>query len=372
MTVVAVATALIDEGESAVTLARYFQLAGYSECAGFGVNDGTADEPCRRIWTQPQRAVMAKYLREAQDEIEQVTGYPLAPRWIANEQQYFGCLVHARWTKVIEAGVKAETDIQLSALVDHSTDPAVIGPIATTVTDPDEVHIFHPGTDAEIMPSEITISGGFLTIEIPRCRLVTEAAQDNDESGIDYNDVGSCATSVVVQGSFECFVDVIRVYNDPSTQATLVWPHRSTSSCDCSCSSCDGFCGEYTHDACEYVRNGKTGAIDLRRANYAAGEWTAECSHCYCSQPELARLNYRAGLTHLTYQAEDAIVRLAHAKMPNAPCGCGPISEMWARDRTIPDVLTRERENCPFGQQDGSWISWRFANAMTQHRISVM
>ncbi len=177
--------------------------------------------------------------------------------------------------------------------------------------------------------------------------MVTEAACDNEPGGLIYTDLSN----------FESTVDIQRVYNDISTQATLVWPHTCSGTSYCGCT-----CGEYTQDGCIYVRNPELGTLDVLAATYSAGSWSTVCRRC-AGNPDALLLNYRAGLIELTYQAEDAIIRLAHAKMPYAPCGCDIYRRVWQRDTNVPDVLSVERYNCPFGMSDGAWIAWRFANA---------
>ena len=356
MTIVPSATDLVNDA-SAVTLPRYAQIIGYTECAFFGVT--RVDDPLhsnKPLWTKPERDQVAHFLAEAQAELEDVIGYPLAPRWIADEQQPYTFPLQARWTQVLEAGVEAQDDVGLAEAVDHTDDPAVVGPVATTVTNTDEIHVYHPGTAIEIHPSSITISGGNVTIEIPRCRMV-KAADACDTAGLDYDDTSAT-------GPFLQTVDVKRIYNDPSTHATLVWPHC----CSASCSTAG--CTEYTRDGCIYVKNGRLGVLDVLPASYSDGEWT-RCTLDCCGSPAFAKLNYRAGVT-LTRQAEDAIVRLAHAKMPHSPCNCDPQLWLWARDMTIPEVVSRERLNCPFGLAEGAWIAWRFAQSMKIHRAGVL
>lgn len=365
MTVITVATALIDETDSAVKLARYAQLAQYAEDQFFGIdNAATQQAACKPVWTHDMRAMIAKYLAEAQEELEQVIGYPLFPRWMVNEQQPYSFPVHARWGKVIEGGFRNTATIRAVAAVSHATDPAIVGPYATTVTNEDEIFVFHPGTEIEIQPSAITLGGGTVTLAIPRARLVATDSQDNPDDGWDYADVPPSGTT-----PFESTVDIVRVYNDPSIQGGLIWPHRSTSSCDCGCVTCCGTCAEYSANGCLYVRSGEIGSVDVLDAAYAAETgWTAACPTCYCEDPEYLRLNYRAGLTPLTRQAEDAIIRLAHSKMPQAPCGCGTIQEMWTRDRNMPDNMTLEQANCAFGKSDGAYWAWRQANMMMLKR----
>jgi hypothetical protein len=328
--------------DTAVSLERYAAIIEMDECAFWGVYNSASPQPgCRTIWTKPQRDDVARYLLEAQDEIEQQVNYPLHPKWFADERQNYACPVMSDWGYVIEPGIRAVADVALAEAVSHATDPAQVGPAATTVTDINEIRVYHPGTDIEINPSSVTISGGNVTIMIPRCRLVKPEYADNPETGLDYNDLTL----------FEAEVDVKRVYNDPSVNATLVWPHG--------CAGCAN-CSEETQSACMYVRHAKNGFFDVTPATYSDGVWRkTNCFSCRRT-PEIIRLNYRAGLNPLTPQVEDTIIRLAHAKMPNELCGCETFSRMWRRDRFVPEVLTRERLNNPYGLSDGSWIAWRF------------
>lgn len=364
MTVIPVASGLIDETYNAVKLARYAQLAGYAEDQFFGLNNpNTQQEACKPIWTLAERAMIARYLGEAQDEIEQVCGYPLYPKWFTDEQHPFAYPLHAKWQKVIEAGFRNTTDIQNGATLSYAADPSTTGIIATSVTDESEIRVFHPGTEIEIIPASITIAGGTMVITIPRARLIKASKANNPADGWDYSDVPPSATS-----PFTATVDIVRVFNDDSIQGGLIWAHKASAS-DCACGCGCATCSEYTETACVYVRNPDLGALDLLPAAYTSSVWqSGACSTCYCTDPNAAKVNYRAGLQTLTAQAEDAIIRLAHAKMPSPPCGCGVVMEMWTRDRNTPQVLDALRLQCPFGLSDGAWIAWRFANAMTSLR----
>lgn len=335
-------------------LARYAQVIGYSECALFGIAvPDTIERHCREIWILSQRQMIARYLAEAQLEIEQEIGYPVGKRWITEDQVPYTLPALARNRHLIEGGIQATSLISAGEAVSHVADPAVIGPFATTVTDVDEIIVYHPGTTIEIPPSSISIVAGQCTIEIPRCRMVIAAYSDNPDSGWDYNDVANWA---------ETTVDVYRVYNDPSTQAVLVRNHN----CNVSCAMTG--CTEYTQTACIYVAQPDIGAIEVYPASYSEGAWLRNaCQYRW----RWMRLNYRAGVD-ITFQAEDAIIRLAHAKMPVEPCGCDPIKSLWARDRHVPEALTRERINCKFGLSDGAWAAWQFATAMKVWRASVI
>lgn len=354
MPIISTASELIDDRDLAVRLPRYAQKVGIAECPFFGVNHNVEEtDLCRDIWTKPERDMVLRYLAEAQEEIEQWLGFPAAARWIADDEQYFTVPTIARWGKIVEAGVRDTDTISLNETVDHAADPAVVGPIATAVTDIDEIFIYHPGTDIEIIPSSIEVSGGFVIIEIPRCRMVREAFADNDESGISYTTLTN----------FESLVDVKRVYNDASTNATIVYPHGG----EC-CTSCSGT----ADDGCMTIVKSEIGEIDILPATYTDGVWVASSLTCRCCEPTIAKLNYRAGLDPVTSQIEDAIIRLAHSKMPVSPCACDIASRVWERDRKQIEPMTREVRNCRFGSSEGAWMAWQFVQAAKLVRGGAM
>lgn len=340
---------------SCVPLPRYAELMEINENAFFGLNDGTGSEPCDHIWTHAERKRIARYLHEAQEEIEQVTGYPLCPTWFENEAQPYGYPVHAKWMKVLQCGFKNSSIVAAASVVSYTTDPAVIGPVATTVTDVDEIRVYYPGTTIEIAPSSVIIAGGNVTITIPWARLVAPIHFENPADGWDYDDIPPSAST-----PYTTTVDVKREYLDDSIQAGLIWPHHSSAGCDCDCAECGGTCGEYSVNACMYIRDAETGAIDvLEAAHDVTTGWTANCSTCYCEYPSIIRLNYQAGLAEITTQMEEAVIRLAHAKMSYAPCGCSTIQDTWARDHKEIENPSPEQTMCPFGTLSGAWFAWR-------------
>jgi len=331
MTVVVEQSTLVNQA-SAVRLARYAQIIEYPECNFFGVNAGiNTGFQCQKIWTKPQRDTITKYLAEAQFEIEQETGYPLSPRWIGQGQsdeyldwQPFKRRIITRFSRYIEAGIEAESDISLGEAINQAADPAIIGPLATTVTDTSEIRVYHPGLDVEIDPSSVVISGGNLTIEVPRCRTVKESVADNSDTGLDYTNLTN----------FETTVDIKRTYNDSSVQATLAYRD-----------SCTG-CTETTIAGCFYVRDKRLGILDIQLSANGTNNL------CRC-RAEIIKLNYKAGMDVLTPQAEDAIIRLAHAKMPNEPCGCDVVRGSQRNCLCIPNRITWR---CIISGQDQSRI----------------
>lgn len=346
----------------ALTLADYARLISYDECAFFGVSyDGQTQFDCRTLWTEAQRLAVWRALVQAQEMMEEELGYPLCPKWITGSptaygdsryvdtQDYYGHQT-TRWGHLIAGGVRATATIEADAVVNLATEPATVGPITCTLSDVKEVKVYHPVSGAEITPSNMTYAGGALTIYIPRCRL-TETPNLTDE-GIAYTNTAA----------FLDAVDVVRVYNDPSTNAVLVTPHV----CDGAC-TLNG-CAEYTQTACMYIRDHRLGLVDVVPATYSSG-WRAGGSTCICGGGELVRLNYQAGLWSLDYTLKMALVRLAHSLMPDEPCGCSVTQRQWEADRKRPDVLTAERLNCPFGASEGAWFAY---NALRPRRIVRM
>lgn len=338
---------------SCVSLARYAKLTGYSECALMGVNAPTeAHGDCENpIWGEFQRDTLMHYLAEATADIEHILGYPICPTYIADEEHTYRFPVHTRWAKLIAAGVRASSDVLADAPVDYSVEPAALGPIETSVTNADEIKIFYPDSEREIEPVKVQIASGQLRVWIPRCRLVAPEAFDSPEGGLEYAD----------DSNFLATVDVKRVYTDSSTNASLVYSHRDSASpcANCGCLTCS----EHTQSACLTIRNAHTGALDALRANYSGDTWRASCTRCYGARPDKVRVNYLAGLQERDLKLESAVVRLAHTKMPYSPCGCDPLKSAWERDNRIPEVLTRERENCEFGMSDGAWYAYQAAMA---------
>jgi len=360
MTIVGTASAPLDV-YPAVPLALYAQMIHWDECAFWGVDrDRGAGYAEYGIWIKPERDMLRRYLGEAQSEIEAVVGYPLATRWIEDEKHPYAFPLLTKYGKVIESGVRSEAIIEEDAAVNHATDPATVT-VTTTVTDESEIRVCYPTSlgvegPVEISPSDIDIAAGTATIYIPRCRLVHPDHVDNPSTGLDYTDLTNFLEEV----------DVTRVTNDDSDQATLIWPHVCTGS-SCSCPTCD----DYTQVGCVYVANGEIGQLEILPAEYSGGSWTAKSTQCY-GEPEFVTVNYRAGMLTTTRQAIDAVIHLAHAKMSPEPCTNARLQTILTQDQRVPDVVTRERINCPFGMADGAWKAYKFALSMKLWRGRTM
>jgi hypothetical protein len=347
--------------ESAISLAKYARIIGYSECAFFGVEDpNTEHYHCRKIWTKYDRDTIAQYLAEAQDDIEGVLNYPLSARWFQETRKY-ECPAVTKWGSLIEAGIKRVVNIELDVAVDYTVEPAeiiVTPPSPIGVADYVNLHVYYAGEDQEITISSIEASGDDLIITIPRCRMVRFDLQDNPEQGHSYSTVAN----------FEPTVDVKYIDTDPSTQALLIYPGACSQGCGAT------YCSHVTRTACEYILNEEVGILTLNAATYnsSSGIWKVPSNNRCYGAPTLMQLNYRAGSFRLSRTAESAIVRLAHSKMPTEPCGCDVTQRLWKRDRNIPSVLTAERLECPFGLSDGAWMAYHYASSLAIVRGGIL
>lgn len=339
-------------------LTRYILALGSSECQFWGVDTSASptgppvDVQCTKWFTRNQRLVLGQFLTEAVENLEETLNFALRDRWITDEQLPFQRSYHTRWNYIESPGIMATSNIALSETVDHTNDPAEIGPVATTVTDTKEVHVFFEGTDEEIIPSKITIAGGQLDIEIPRCRMVLPSAQINDEAwGVDYTDLAK----------FEDEVDIKRIYTDTSVQATMIKCHQCNSSTPCT---------DETETGCIKVKNAITGYIKITPATYSGGAWSYSNCGCRCGYSNV-RVNYKI-YKPTTLTSDRIILQLAHALMPEAPCGCDYIRRYWAQARTNPEALDAVRLNCPYGTNDGAYNAWRWALNKRLIRASIL
>lgn len=366
-------TELVTTPNCAVSLARYAKLIRYEEAAFWGVVwDNQFLRGCDPLWSEYERMSVQNALAEAQQEIEEVLGYPLCPtyitgtvqgdwRWVdqrhINPLKFWGQMM-SRYPRLLAAGVQAVTVLGEDELVDYNMTEGVgvIGPLTTAATNSEEIKIFYPDSDREITPSKITITAGQVTIEIPRYRMVKPEFLDNsNESPVRYENINF----------FLSAVDVKRIYTDASTQAIFVRP-------GCRNGNCAGGCSECTQAGCIYIRDAYLGVVNVTPGIWDsdAGAWSSQ-RVCMPGYSEV-RLNYLAGVNHIDLKAEMAVIRLAHSKMGRPPCSCDKTGQMWQKDYDVTGAVTRERVNCPFGLSNGAWNAYKWALSSAAKRASIL
>jgi hypothetical protein len=358
---------------SAVTFAHYARAVQYTECAIYGVDDGsgsgTVGNECRDIWTLDQRNYIMRYLEEAQIELENETKNLFGSTWVTGDlnapterltdvkaykrrKHYHnfcdGPAIYTRWNNVKAVGRLVPVEVDTGVAVSHVTDPATIAVVIdpAVVTDVHKVRIFEAGnygTDKEIAldASAISISGVNMAIEIPRCRMVDYDLRDNPVAGLDYADTSN-------------FIDEVDIYyyTTVNTDSLVV----TKSNCDCATSE-------------------ETGCLEIVTTGITTVKAASACEICPCScncDDIYAGFYYEAGDSIVNQNVIDMIIRLAHAKMPIEPCGCEIAQRLWKQDRDIPGFITIERARCPFGLNNGAWIAWKWSQALNKKRLGFI
>ena len=206
-------------------------------------------------------------------------------------------------------------------MLDHGveTDPndPVQITVATTVTDEDEIRVYHDGTTHLIRPSCITITGGVATISIPRSRLLRMDLMDDREDPLSYYD----------NDNFVETVDVGRVYINTGSGINFVWLNSDLS------------------ETCQAAR-----FRILNRRISKVHVQPAVCWVRWCP-PVFFRTSYVAGLNY-SISNELRTIRLSHALMPNRPCSCDSSHQYWLEDQVSTDTLT------PYGKKAGAVDAW--------------
>lgn len=150
-----------------------------------------------------------------------------------------------------------------------------------------------------------------------------------------------------IAGNFCAALTVAREYTDTTAGATI----RQMRACE--------NCAWQTQTACVRAEDEELGRVNVIPATYTGGKW---CRTTYRAVPEALLIEYESGLTENPPGLEEAIVRLAHAIMPSAPCAdtAVPWYGAWQRDQNVNQSFSRERLNCPWGPKDGAWFAWNY------------
>lgn len=300
---------------------------------------------------------IAMAIQEAEQEISKEVGFNLMPDWELDERrpyprnyrpESYGDALNIRGMNksvetakghVISGGIRAKTLIQAGANITRSDVDAdtfqetATVVVATAITDTNEIHLFYPaqnGDDAwEIRPIKVAISGGNATITF-KIWQVAAANQMNSLAGkvLDPDQASS----------FETTVDVYRVYNDPSTQLSMLWEGESC----CADSSCTA-CQFGAQSGCFHTRDPRIGFIvpvpatwDSANNQFTDAYWSA------CREPDMVRLWYYSGYIdrHLPRPYAElatfwkyAVAYFAASKFDRPVCGCSNVAQFVAKWR---------------------------------------
>jgi len=302
------------------------------------------------------REELALSLYEAEEMLATDLGYTLSYKYQTDRDHVLYNPITLRWARLVGGGVRARTEITPSAS-DFTTDPATI-----TVAQSDfpggtsEIVIIEDSTGFEIEWDSVATSGTDYVISIDQCKLIEfDNLEDQRDTAINYDATFPAATWLGLDE-----LTVYREYRDVSDQATIIFGPR------CSCWFASGeACTGVSYDACIWAKDFENSIVAVQSAEYIDTTWSHSSIFLTgCYEGDRVEVNYLAG-TADEPGYKKAILGLAHALISFEPCGCSGARLRWTHDNRIPNILTAERINCPYGLKEGAWYAW---NWMMSHQ----
>lgn len=334
---------------------------------------------------------IAMAIQQAEQEIAREVGFNLVPDWTSEERLSYprpahpelygaglnvrgqGKSVELRKGMVISGGVKAKAVIQAGAAVvrtDQDTDKyaeTCTVTVPTSVTDINEIRAYYPARNAqdgwEIKPIEVSLSGGNAVVTFKAWQIVAGNQQESfNAQPLDADN----------PASYETTVDIYRVYNDPATQAQLIWENHP----NC-CGTCEA-CLLSTQAACFHLRDARMGFAVPTPASWdsASGSFRQQ-NFSACREPDQVRFWYWSGYEDMTVSRPKvemspywkyAVAYFAASKFERPVCGCSNVNqfiERWRRDAAYSSqeeggfTVTAEIAANRLGTSTGALYAWR-------------
>lgn len=409
-----------------LSLDRYAKIMGidpvhFSQAVGediFPVRSGCSDVWWQRSYQRSDvvsREELADAIYSAEQDIEDYLGFPLAPEWIVEMQQFprphrrqtYGTGRNVRLDRkslIVKKGKFINSGRRYAALIGTATlagaemvwsDPIEGINTIMTITLPNtlsltnnsygQVKVYFDGESTrewEISePRSLTIDAVNITIVFDFWKMIDPALQDElPSAGLEALDIGG---DIYVET-----VDVYREYSDWSQHSVeFFWEDRG---CNCGVSGCAA-CEAIIQCGCLHGRDVDRGIVVPVPANWDADElewYNVEFDQCI--EPDNCKIWYLAGdmsddyVNHKTTDPlkriyAQSIAEMATARLERNPCACGALSTLYTQLRTDLIMSSRggatffladaEREN-PFGTRLGEVKAWRRFSKLTSKRPS--
>lgn len=349
------------------------------------------------------REDIANAIKEAEDELAEQLGYTCAPDWITDDAEPtirayrpewwtfsrdlrgYRAALRAQRGQLISGGQRADVLIQSNAPITYS-DPysqgyaslATVGPIATTVTDVNEISVRYPGEneDWEIRPITVVLASGFVTITFAREQCVIKAALEILQPP---------AVNGTDSSSFLTTCDVYHTYNDPSVQSQLVWRDPNLNNvlwadgCSCGGGGCVA-CGLQLQNGCLNIVNAEIGYVAATQGTWdPTTQQFDSLAPTISRQPDRVRMWYYAGfqnkrltrpLVEMDHRFEEAIAKFSLSKIDHEICGCDNVkwlTDYWGADLALSTTtqstsrspqMTGLVKTSPFGTRRGAVYAW--------------
>jgi len=337
------------------------------------------------------RDTIAMAIQQAEQEIAREIGFNLIPDWTVDERlpyprpafpesfnlyginpRYQLKSVELGKGYIISGGVKAKAVIQAGAAVVRSdTDSDTFQEtctvtVPTTVTDINEIRAYYPaksGDDGwEIKPIKVSLSGANAVVTFKIWQIV--AANKLETLNPDPLDAETA-------GNFETTVDIYRVYNDPATQAQLMWESEPVGCCG-TCVACQFS----SQAACFHLRDHRLGFAVPAPASWNSTDQTFDSAEfSACREPDQVRFWYYSGYrdnslarpyVELSPQWKYAIAFFAASKFERPVCGCSNVNQFidkWRRDGAFSSQeeggMTAELAANRLGTSQGALYAYR-------------
>ena len=366
-------------------------------------------------WQNPgdvSREDLARLIADAEFEIKEYIGYPVAPEWVEEEfhpyprymrTDFTGTginahgqakQIHLRNGKVIAGGTRLATLIDSPSVAggemvfsdpnSNGWDTTVTLTFATTVTNNYELKAYFANKEAdpswEIRPAKsVSISGGIATMVFDSWLMFDPDVTDAIPTEI-------TAINASTASNYVNTVDVYQVTNSPITEyVTFMWERSGFSTIlPTSCTSCGGAgctaCSLVTQTGCFSIQDAETGMVAPVPASYSTtnARWE-KTSWTECREPDSVKVSYYAGnlptYRFATSETLDSVLAknvavLATARLPYGQDGhsTGPLAGLaryYGRDMTESGnqvntiFIPPQIQTNPFGTKRGEVIVFK-------------
>lgn len=417
------------ETPTLLSVARWGQILGINplslqqvDVASSYSSESLCGQPTLQYaWQDNQRTGredIARAISTAEAMIKSELGYAVLPEWVSQEvtlhDQDWRPEIYP-WNAqavrgmprtqtlgegyFIGGGQRAVAVISASAAITYSDEDgdgydetATVGPVATTVTDANQIAVYYRAADTpdgeaaddrwEIRPIRVSISGGAVTVTFRRELAVIASLMLPLEPQ---------AVDGTVNANFLTHVSVYQRYTDPTTSVRFEWePGGSWSSCSsATCVSCS-----YTvqtgcllsHDDRNSIVRVAAATYDAATATWSSAGWTA------CRAPDRITAWYRAGYRdqsrarpyyEMDRRLEEAVAYLSVSLLERPVCGCTNVAgifEAYRSDLALSlsnesggsswQISSSDLDN-PFGTRRGAVAAWKMIDRLSLGRAAV-
>lgn len=398
-------------------LYSFFEAIAYHPFHAFGIGGTGSLRPTsecndivkRYAWQATAAAGhqnVEQAIERAETKLRNWLGFSVAPHYVVETLPWRGgASPDGRWPTIQATegetravGVETLVAISANAAVTYTDvdgdgiDDTFTVTAATSVTDASQIAVYFSSADRfsgwgattalssrwRVLPVQITISGGVVTVRGPRQLCVRPVLYE----GI--TNVGASGLAPDVSANFVTTLDIYQRYTgvDGTTTATsqgvITWETRPCHGWWCCCSGCTDSSTDPAATATAVarvgIRDARTGLLTPFEAAYdsASATWAAAP---LCDWPDRVTLRYLAGYPlgsdgQMQEPFRTIVARMAAAELAQYLCGCETANRelhryqfdlarsAGANDEAYGAVSANDLDN-PFGTRRGQVEAWK-------------